>query len=78
MQMRKNKISTITPTSKISISIALTDVCPLDCSYCCMEFTSKENSKPSIYQNNALLDRIINLIDYLTKQDINYLLLVEL
>lgn len=66
MQIGENKVSTITPASRISISIALTDVCPLDCSYCCMEFTSKENNKHSIYQNNTLLDRIINLIDYLT------------
>ena len=50
----------------IILQLALTDVCPLDCSYCCMEFVSKEDNKISIYKSNILLDRIINLLDYLT------------
>ena len=46
----------------IILQLALTDVCPLDCSYCCMKFVSKENNKP---KNNLLLDRIVDLINYL-------------
>lgn len=51
---------------KIVLQIALTSVCPLECSYCCMEFASDEDNKSTIYNNNVLVDRIVNLIDYLT------------
>jgi len=49
----------------IILQLALTDVCPLDCSYCCMKFVSKENNKP---KDNLLLDRIVDLINYLVNK----------